>query len=91
MLLIKGTHIGDHEHLPARSDETVGGEQARSGRDSNTSDYVRDLIRRDQEQALNIANMQARVTEGMDSGPGKSTMEELREAARKEQRQYEEC
>lgn len=57
--------------------------QARSGRYSNTSDYVRDLIRRDQEQAMKIAHMQALVTEGMESGPGKRTMEELREAARK--------
>ena len=31
--------------------------QARSGRYSNISDYVRDLIRRDQEQALKIAHM----------------------------------
>ena len=57
--------------------------QARSGRYSNISDYVRDLIRRDQEQALKIAHMQALVTEGMESGPGKQTMEELRETARK--------
>ena len=57
--------------------------QARSGRYSNTSDYVRDLIRRDQEEALKIAHMQALVTEAMESGPGKRTMEELREAARK--------
>jgi antitoxin ParD1/3/4 len=32
---------------------------------------------------MKIAHMQALVTEGMDSGPGKRTMEELREAARK--------
>lgn len=57
--------------------------QARSGRYSNISDYVRDLIRRDQELALKIAHMQALVTEGMESGPGKHTMEELRGAARK--------
>lgn len=56
--------------------------QASTGRYSNTSDYVRDLIRRDQEQAMKIAHMQALVTEGMESGTGTRTMEELREAAR---------
>lgn len=56
--------------------------QARSGRYSNTSDYVRDLIRRDQEQAAKIAHMQALVTEGIESGTGQRTMEELRETAR---------
>lgn len=55
--------------------------QARSGRYSNTSDYVRDLIRRDQEQAVKIAHMQALVTEGLESGTGERTMEELRETA----------
>ena len=32
--------------------------QARTGRYSNASDYVRDLIRRDQERAAKIAHMQ---------------------------------
>ena len=58
-------------------------QQTNTGRYSNTSDYVRDLIRRDQEQAEKIANMQVLVTQGMESGTGKRTMEELREAARK--------
>jgi antitoxin ParD1/3/4 len=57
--------------------------QAQSGRYSNTSDYVRDLIRRDQEQAVKIAHMQALVTEGIESGTGKQTMEGLRDKARK--------
>lgn len=55
--------------------------QVRTGRYSNTSDYVRDLIHRDQEQAMRIAHMQALVTEGMESGTGKRTMEELLESA----------
>jgi len=56
---------------------------ARSGRYSNSSDYVRDLIRRDQDQAAMIANMQARVTEGINSGIGNHSMDELREIAHK--------
>lgn len=42
--------------------------QARTGRYSNASDYVRDLIRRDQERAAQIAQLQAAITEGLDSG-----------------------
>ncbi|MCH4564263.1 type II toxin-antitoxin system ParD family antitoxin [Halomonas sp. EGI 63088] len=57
-------------------------EQARSGRYSNTSDYVRDLIRRDQDRAQKIAHMQALVDEGTESGTGSRSMDELREAAR---------
>lgn len=42
--------------------------QARSGRYSNASDYVRDLIRRDQERASQIAQLQSAIQEGIDSG-----------------------
>lgn len=58
--------------------------QARSGRYSNASDYVRDLIRRDQDRAAKIAHMQRLVMEGMDSGVGSRTMDELLEDARKQ-------
>jgi len=42
--------------------------QARTGRYSNASDYVRDLIRRDQERTAQIAQMQTAITEGLESG-----------------------
>jgi len=35
---------------------------------ANSSDYVRHLIRRDQERRAAIAELQALVTEGLDSG-----------------------
>ena len=54
---------------------------ARSGRYSNSSDYVRDLIRRDQERAAIIANMQELVTKGLNSGAGNHSMDELRAIA----------
>ena len=57
--------------------------RARSGRYSNSSDYVRDLIRRDQERETVIAHMQQRVAEGLDSGAGAHSMDELREIARR--------
>jgi len=44
-------------------------QQTKGGRYSNASDYVRDLIRRDQDRAAKIAYMQRLVTEGLDSGP----------------------
>lgn len=56
-------------------------QQAQSGRYSNASDYVRDLIRRDQDKAAKIAHVQALVTEGLESGTGSRTMDELRKAA----------
>jgi antitoxin ParD1/3/4 len=44
-------------------------EQTKDGRYSNSSDYVRDLIRRDQERRQAIAEIQALVDEAMASGP----------------------
>jgi len=56
---------------------------ARFGRYSNSSDYVRDLIRRDQDREAMIANMQEQVNEGINSGVGHHSMRELREIAQK--------
>lgn len=42
--------------------------QAEGGRYGNASDYVRDLIRRDQERKQAIAVLQAAITEGVHSG-----------------------
>ena len=55
-------------------------EQARTGRYSNTSDYVRDLIRRDQDRAEKVARMQALITEGLESGLSERTSEDIRQA-----------
>lgn len=43
--------------------------QAESGRYGNASDYIRDLIRRDQERREALAVLQAAITEGAESGP----------------------
>lgn len=56
-------------------------QQAESGRYSNASDYVRDLIRRDQEQAARVAHIQQLVNEGIASGPGSRSMAQLQDAA----------
>ena len=46
-------------------------EQARSDRYGNSSDYVRDLIRRDQERRAALASLQAEIDKGRASGPGR--------------------
>ncbi|MCB1516930.1 MAG: type II toxin-antitoxin system ParD family antitoxin [Hyphomicrobiaceae bacterium] len=58
-----------------------------SGRYSNSSDYVRDLIRKDQEREQKIAAMQALVNEGLGSGSGNRTMDELLQVAKASLRQ----
>lgn len=43
-------------------------QRSNDGRYSNSSDYIRDLIRKDQERAEGIAEIQALITKGIDSG-----------------------
>lgn len=57
--------------------------QGRSGRFGNSSDYIRELIRRDQERQAKIAHMQGLVDEGLASGEGTHSMDELKEIARR--------
>jgi len=57
-------------------------EQAGTGRYSNASDYVRDLIRRDQERADRITAMQRLIDEAEDSGVSTKSMSEILAAAR---------
>ncbi len=45
--------------------------QTEDGRYSNASDYVRDLIRRDQDRQNAIDELQTLVTEGLESGPAR--------------------
>ncbi|HTM81424.1 type II toxin-antitoxin system ParD family antitoxin [Asticcacaulis sp.] len=56
--------------------------QAETGKYSNTSDYVRDLIRRDQERSEKIAAMQDVVTRSIASGISDLTMQDILEKAR---------
>lgn len=58
--------------------------QAATGRYANASDYVRDLIRKDQERADKIAAMQKLVDEGLAGGPAESaSVDEIFEKARR--------
>jgi len=55
--------------------------QTGTGRYSNASDYVRDLIRRDQERADRLAAMQRLVDEARASGLSDETMADIRARA----------
>ncbi|WP_156400613.1 type II toxin-antitoxin system ParD family antitoxin [Caulobacter sp. Root655] len=57
--------------------------RAETGRYSNASDYVRDLIRRDQERATKIAAMQRLVDEAEESGVSPNSMNDILAAARR--------
>ncbi len=51
------------------------------GRYSNVSDYVRDLIRKEQDQTEKIAAMQQLVKEGLESGLCDETMDDIQTIA----------
>lgn len=57
--------------------------RAETGRYSNASDYVRDLIRRDQERAEKITAMQRLIDEAEESGASDSAMGDVLAAARR--------
>jgi antitoxin ParD1/3/4 len=56
--------------------------QARTGRYSNASDDVRDLIRRDQERNAKLAELQALVTEGIESGISTRSKDDIRRVSK---------
>jgi antitoxin ParD1/3/4 len=58
-------------------------DQTQSGSYGNSSDYVRDLIRQDQERKRKIAAMDVLVEEAIASGLGSMTMQEIRQAGRR--------
>ena len=57
-------------------------EQTKSGRYDNASEYMRDLIRHDQDRASKIAAMQKLVDEAMEGGDTTKSLSEIREFAR---------
>ena len=60
--------------------------QARTGRYSNSSDYVRDLIRRDQERAEKLAELRRLIEAGFASGLSDRSLTEVLETARRRAR-----
>ena len=68
--------------LPDKMKEWVEGRVA-TGAYSNASDYVRDLIRRDQERAAYIADVQKAVDAGEASGVSDSSFDDTIRTARR--------
>ncbi|HTO40253.1 MAG TPA: type II toxin-antitoxin system ParD family antitoxin [Rhizomicrobium sp.] len=68
--------------LPDAMKDWVEG-RAQTGRYSNASDYVRDLIRRDQERDEKIAALQRLIDEGEMSGASPLSATEIRAKARR--------
>lgn len=58
--------------------------QAQAGRYDDASDYVQDLIRREQERMGKLAHMQRLVTEGLESGISTRSVQEVMHAARRD-------
>ena len=67
--------------LPDAMKDWVEG-RAETGRYSNASDYVRDLIRRDQERADKITALQRMVDDAEASGVSSRSMDDILAAAR---------
>tara|TARA_R110002167_G_scaffold134720_1_gene320833 strand:- start:142 stop:384 length:243 start_codon:yes stop_codon:yes gene_type:complete len=51
--------------------------QVREGRYATTSDYVRDLIRRDQDARSDVKALQSLIDEGMASGVSPRSLDEI--------------
>ncbi len=56
--------------------------QINGGHYANASDYVRDLIRRDQQNREKFQALQAAITKGLESGVSEKSMAELLGEAR---------
>ena len=58
--------------------------QVETGAYANTSDYVRDLIRQDQENRNKIQALQDAITAGLKSGVSNKSFDQIIERARKD-------
>lgn len=59
-------------------------EQVATGRYANASDYMRDLVREDQDRAMVISELQAMIDEADASGISERTVEDIRRDVRQE-------
>jgi antitoxin ParD1/3/4 len=55
--------------------------QVETGVYANTSDYVRDLIRKDQEQRTKLIALQKAITEGLESGVSGKSFDQIIQTA----------
>lgn len=59
-------------------------DQIESGKFSNASDYVRDLIRQDQDRLEKLKALQDAITKGLESGVSDKSMNEILKQARQQ-------
>jgi len=55
--------------------------QVETGAYANTSDYVRDLIRKDQDQRTKLIALQKAITEGLESGVSGKSFDQIIQTA----------
>ena len=60
--------------------------QIAAGAYTNDSEYIRDLVRRDQEQNAKFKALKAAIQEGLDSGISDKTMKDIWEEAEQRHR-----
>lgn len=60
--------------------------QIAAGAYTNDSEYIRDLVRRDQEQNAKFKALKAAIQEGLDSGVSDKTMKDIWEEAEQRHR-----
>jgi antitoxin ParD1/3/4 len=65
--------------LPKQMKEWVE-QRSANGQYANASDYIRDLIREDQQRREATAELQALIDEGLESGMSDRTPEQIRDA-----------
>ncbi|WP_443018338.1 ribbon-helix-helix domain-containing protein [Sphingobium sp. Ant17] len=68
---------GTDEHLPPRWPQKLDRGTRRRRRYSSSSDYVRDLVRREQEAEEKLRILRAAVEEGLASGTSDRTIEDI--------------
>lgn len=55
--------------------------QIARGEFTNDSEYIRDLVKRDQSQQDRLATLRAAIAEGLDSGPSDQSLDDIWNAA----------
>ena len=68
--------------LPESMREYIS-ERVASGEYGNTSEYIRDLVRKDQ-QAQEARRLRGLIAEGLESGPGRALTDDVRDQLRRD-------
>jgi antitoxin ParD1/3/4 len=83
MIAPKEISDGHDEHLAPRPDEGMGRTKVATGRYANASDYMRDLVRKDQLHVDAVAKLQKIVDDALASGISDKSVDEIFADARR--------